>query len=75
MINGNGNTTVEKEQARAADIQLQWLQEDLKKANENRQKNPWIIVAGLQPMYCSDNCKTFCQSEQCFQRHKILRDK
>ena len=33
--------------------QLNWLEEDLYKANLNRDKVPWIIVMGHKPFYCS----------------------
>lgn len=40
--------------------QLEWLKGDLKKAQENRVKRPWIITYGHRPMYCStkdgDDC-------------------
>jgi hypothetical protein len=31
--------------------QLEWLENDLRKANDNRMKIPWIIVYGYRPMY------------------------
>lgn len=34
--------------------QFLWLERDLKKANKNRAKVPWIIVMGHRPMYCSN---------------------
>jgi hypothetical protein len=30
-----------------------WLEEDLAKANENRQEVPWLIVSAHKPLYCS----------------------
>ena len=33
--------------------QMAWLEEDLKKANQQREKYPWVIVCGHRPMYSS----------------------
>lgn len=33
--------------------QLQWLEQDLAKANQRRDTHPWIIVGGHRPIYCS----------------------
>ena len=31
---------------------IEWVKQDLKKANENRATVPWIIVTGHVPIYC-----------------------
>uniref|UniRef100_A0A1I7ZE13 Purple acid phosphatase n=1 Tax=Steinernema glaseri TaxID=37863 RepID=A0A1I7ZE13_9BILA len=43
--------------------QWEWINEDLKKAQANRDKVPWIITMGHRPMYCStfdgDDCTKY----------------
>lgn len=38
--------------------QLAWLEKDLKAANAQREKVPWIVIATHVPMYCSANGQT-----------------
>jgi len=35
--------------------QYKWLENDLKQANANRAKTPFLILTGHRPMYCSDD--------------------
>ncbi|XP_062582232.1 acid phosphatase type 7-like isoform X1 [Saccostrea cucullata] len=35
--------------------QEKWLKADLKQANDNRARCPWVIVLGHRPMYCSNS--------------------
>jgi hypothetical protein len=43
--------------------QLQWLEQDLIKANARRDVTPWIIAYGHQPMYCSNKDGDDCTKD------------
>ncbi|XP_048735375.2 acid phosphatase type 7-like isoform X2 [Ostrea edulis] len=40
--------------------QQNWLMADLKQANDNRKRRPWVIALGHRPMYCSNSDADDC---------------
>ncbi|KAL4225576.1 hypothetical protein ACF0H5_016264 [Mactra antiquata] len=42
--------------------QFDWLKADLEKANQNRDKTPWVIAFGHRPMYCSNTVRDDCSN-------------
>lgn len=51
-------------------FQYEWLENDLIKANlpENREAQPWIVVMGHRPMYCSNENSDDCTHNQTLTR-------
>jgi hypothetical protein len=48
--------------------QLAWLEQDLKKANSQREKYPWIIVGGHRPMYSTSIVCLYTTTKELFNR-------
>ncbi|OWZ19396.1 Calcineurin-like phosphoesterase [Phytophthora megakarya] len=46
-----------------------WLEQDLAKANANREQTPWLVVIGHRPMYCTSD------DTNCGDRAAMLRDR
>ncbi|KAG7381429.1 Serine/threonine-protein phosphatase cpped1 [Phytophthora pseudosyringae] len=46
-----------------------WLEQDLAKANANREQTPWLVVIGHRPMYCTSD------DTNCGDKAAMLRDK
>ena len=40
--------------------QTNWLKADLKQANDNRARRPWVIALGHHPQYCSNSPRDDC---------------
>eukprot|EP00945_MAST-04E_sp_MAST-4E-sp1_P008656 g8656.t1 len=55
--------------------QYEWLQQDLEAANSARSTQPWIIVQGHRPLYCTNwyNATVGCGPEQEQSRHGSYR--
>jgi len=53
--------------------QYDWLEKDLQEANkpENRAKQPWIVVMGHRPMYCSNDDHDDCTFNESIVRKGI----
>ncbi|CAB3360188.1 Hypothetical predicted protein [Cloeon dipterum] len=45
-------------------FQYDWLEQDLIKANKNREERPWIITIGHRPMYCSNLNRDDCTNHE-----------
>ncbi|KAI9320919.1 Metallo-dependent phosphatase-like protein [Dichotomocladium elegans] len=51
---------------------LNWLEDDLAKANAQRNERPWIIVMGHRPLYCTPADDKDCGPKADMIRHGVL---
>ncbi|CAH0489543.1 unnamed protein product [Peronospora farinosa] len=47
-----------------------WLEQDLARANTNREQTPWLVVIGHRPMYCTSD-STNCGDKAAMLRNKL----
>lgn len=80
LINeSNNKTNITVDVSQIVENQLNWLKNDLNKANNNRDSVPWIVVLARQPMYCVVNCPLNCNTkadtQKCVYKDEIIRKK
>ncbi|CDH48613.1 iron zinc purple acid phosphatase-like [Lichtheimia corymbifera JMRC:FSU:9682] len=51
---------------------LQWLEQDLKRANAMRHKRPWLVIMGHRPLYCTPRNDKDCSWKADLLRHGLL---
>ena len=51
-------------------VQQKWIESDLKKASQNREQVPWIVVIGHRPLYCS----SIAVIDRCDKEAPVYRD-
>jgi len=53
--------------------QLNWLEEDLQKANDEREIRPWLIVMSHHPLYCSLDYRFEDLNHDCWDDANVLK--
>jgi len=48
-----------------------WIEQDLQKANQTRDVQPWIVVFGHRPFYCTYEDPNRCEYEAARYRHEL----
>mmetsp|Transcript_14459 Transcript_14459/g.14511 ORF Transcript_14459/g.14511 Transcript_14459/m.14511 type:complete len:446 (+) Transcript_14459:1-1338(+) len=56
-----------------AEVQTQWLANDLAEANKQRDIRPWIIVLAHHPLYCSQDWFEEGSQEDCGEQPAVLK--
>ena len=69
------HTTIllKKKAAQVRENMKEWLEDDLEKANQNRQNVPWIVTFHHHPLYCSHQSGDKSIREDCEIQTKIIR--
>ncbi|CAG9328406.1 unnamed protein product [Blepharisma stoltei] len=69
----NSNSYFHSSYQTEAEVQTQWLSNDLALANQNREIRPWIVVLMHHPLYCSQQLNDSSIMDNCANQPAVIR--